>query len=518
MIGLLVLAISGEQAFAYLTFEDCNENIDVNLYEDDYRNCRNTVLAINAADAGVDCIECITSQQQKSNPWLEALGIVAAPLAFFGSAYVGAKYAYKTQKQWANAYETGYNACTSQFNSALDYNISSGATSYTASELSGMMGACNGGGLGGAYAGYGGLIGNGYGGVGNPWLSAGYSGGFMSGMMGPYYGNGAGININAGVGGGLGSLLGGLFSGNGLSINAGAGINVGGGFNNGFGNIGGMNVYPYAGGAVGYPIGGLQGNFNIGGNPWGMNYGRNIGMPNAGINANFNLGANAGWGLNRGLNNGLMINGNLGLNNNFGLGNNIYGAYGRNPYLGVGAAVNLGYNNQGQWGYPTTGAWPNYTGYVGLPGTGLGGQGMISGNIGVGNPYVNGAWGTGANGNWHPSGSYYNNTGAGNQYWQQQQQAWQQQQQQQAQAYGQASARNSIDNQINVANYNASLDASTSLYNNYAQAGQALSANQQYQSYGAYGQGAGGYYGSIPYGAGNLGANFSIGGYAGIGF
>jgi hypothetical protein len=47
------------------------------------------------------------------------------------------------------------------------------------------------------------------------------------------------------------------------------------------------------------------------------------------------------------------------------------------------------------------------------------------------------------------------------------------------------------------------------------QAGQAYGNLQG--SYGANGRGYGGYYGSTPYAAGNMGLNFSIGGYAGFG-
>ena len=82
-----------------------------------------------AADAGIDCIDCLMGmgyEQQQSNPWVDALSAITAPLAF-GSTYVGARFQYKGQRLGANAYERGHTECTSRFNSYLNYSIERGA-------------------------------------------------------------------------------------------------------------------------------------------------------------------------------------------------------------------------------------------------------------------------------------------------------------------------------------------------------------------------------------------------------
>ena len=204
-------------------------------YQNEYRSCIRAEIAISATDAGVDCIDCLFSQTEKSNPWVEALGMVAQPLAFVGATYLGAKYAHKSQAAWAGAYETGQRECTNRFNSYLDYSVSTGANPVNTTDASGLS-TCNGMGMGG-YAGYGGYSGNGYGGYGNPFQSAGYSSGYLGGMMGPYYGGATGgINgqFGVGLGGSLGGALGGMMGyGNGMGI--GGGINIGGGIGGGGG-------------------------------------------------------------------------------------------------------------------------------------------------------------------------------------------------------------------------------------------------------------------------------------------
>ena len=55
----------------------------------------------------------------------------------------------------------------------------------------GLLNTCNGNPYG-SYAGFGGMIGNGFGGFGNPMIGAGYSPGFVGGMIGPGFGGGFG--------------------------------------------------------------------------------------------------------------------------------------------------------------------------------------------------------------------------------------------------------------------------------------------------------------------------------------
>ncbi len=168
-------------------------------------------FSANAGGSGVDCPECEIArgnQQQAAaqpNSWVEALGLIAGPLSMLGSTWVSSYYGYKTQKTWANtssnwadAYKSGYEACTNNFNSYLSYLNDRGANPLSSSDATGMVTQCNGNGMSG-YAGYGGLYSNGYGGVSNPWLASGYSSGMMSGMMGPY--SSGGLYSGTGIGG-----------------------------------------------------------------------------------------------------------------------------------------------------------------------------------------------------------------------------------------------------------------------------------------------------------------------------
>ena len=190
--GILLLGslVQIEIAQAQDRFQDCS-NINQNRYPTEYRAC----LRMEIAGGGeVDCVECLFSETEKTNPWVEALGVVAGPLAFLGSAYLG----YKGQKAWANAYSdtnahwagaytAGQEACSGRISGYQQYMIERGANPITPTQFEGLNAQCNGQGFG-QYAGMGGQYGNGYGGYGNAWGSAGYSSGFMSGMVGPYYG------------------------------------------------------------------------------------------------------------------------------------------------------------------------------------------------------------------------------------------------------------------------------------------------------------------------------------------
>ena len=58
--------------------------IDQALYANEYRACLRMQIA---SSANVDCVSCLFAEQEKSNPWVEALGIVAAPLASFPAVH-----------------------------------------------------------------------------------------------------------------------------------------------------------------------------------------------------------------------------------------------------------------------------------------------------------------------------------------------------------------------------------------------------------------------------------------------
>lgn len=162
--------------------KDC-ENYNHPAYQEEYRQCLKLQIAKSAGDAGVDCIDCLFEQDTTgSKSFVEALGVIAQPLAFLAATYSAAKFQNKTQQVWADAYKTGYAECTNRFNSYLDYSTSIGANPMTNSNAS-LLSSCNGNGYG-AYAGYGGYTNNGYGGYGNPFQVGGYSTEFMSGYGG----------------------------------------------------------------------------------------------------------------------------------------------------------------------------------------------------------------------------------------------------------------------------------------------------------------------------------------------
>ena len=154
-------------------------------YQEEYRQCLRLKIAKSAGDAGVDCIDCIFEPDSTgTNGLVEALGTIAQPLAFLAATYSASKYQNKTQKAWAEAYQTGYAECTNRFNSYLDYSTSVGANPISKVDANSMIGSCNGNSYG-SYAGYGGLISNGVSGYGNPFQMSGFSSGFMNGFGGP---------------------------------------------------------------------------------------------------------------------------------------------------------------------------------------------------------------------------------------------------------------------------------------------------------------------------------------------
>ncbi|MDD4976628.1 MAG: hypothetical protein PHY93_19890, partial [Bacteriovorax sp.] len=270
-------------------------------HQDEYSNCLNMQISIAGGEAGVDCVACNQAKVPEPNPWVEALGIVAQPLAAFGGMYFGAKFQAQSQEAWANSYTQGYQQCTNRFNSYLDYNTQAGANPILPAEAQSFAASCNNNGMG-QYAGYGGMSGNGYGGFGNPMLSGGYSSGMLGGMMGPYYGGG--------YGGGIG--MGGNGSGGGFGMGLGMGLGNGLAGMLGYGMGGGINIG--IGGGVGYgsynPYG--NGGYNPYGNGGGINGGVGIGIPGIGINGGggYNPYGNSGYNP---YGNGGGINGGIGI-------------------------------------------------------------------------------------------------------------------------------------------------------------------------------------------------------------
>lgn len=192
-------------------------------YKEEHRNCINMQYAAIAKANGVDCVECLFDQPEaEGSKLVDALSVVAQPLAFLGASFMSSKNSYKINKAWADAYETGHKQCTSRYQSYLDYNTSIGANPILPTDAAMLNNTCNGNSYSG-YAGYGGFMSNGFGGYYNPYLSQGYSSGFMNGYFGAgatgFYGQGVTnpflLNNN-----GLNGIYGG-----GLGLNAGFNVN-----------------------------------------------------------------------------------------------------------------------------------------------------------------------------------------------------------------------------------------------------------------------------------------------------
>ena len=261
---------------------------------------------------GDDCVDC------NKTDWGEvivgSLGMIAGPLAHYG-----------VNKQWAVAHrrvgEARWQAfgdhaaamaefpqaCVNGFNSYLDHRTQLGINSALSVDGAGsFFDQCS---NLSQYAGFGGQFSNGYGGSGNPWLGAGYSGGFMSGMVGPGYHGSGGFSHYGGMGGNLGlgllgaGMAGGLLGGGGIH----AGISVGGGYpgmypGGGMGGGGFPGMYP--GGGMGggismgggfpgmYPGGGMGGGISMGGGFPGM-------YPGGGMGGRYLHGRGVSWYVSR---------------------------------------------------------------------------------------------------------------------------------------------------------------------------------------------------------------------------
>jgi hypothetical protein len=230
-------------------------------YTSEYDFCLKTATT---SSASVDCVECNLHAQKESSSWVEALGVIAQPLAALASTYLTAKYQYKTQQAWADAYSSGYSQCTNRFNSYLNYTTTNGANPVSASEAQSFADTCNNNSLM-SYAGYTGLSNNGYAGFSNPFQSAGYSSGFLSGMAGPYYGGnsfatnyfGSGLGMN--LGGNLAGMMGygsTMFNGMNSTMFNQMGYGLG---SSGIGSGNSYNIY----GSNNYSMGNITGLFNL---------------------------------------------------------------------------------------------------------------------------------------------------------------------------------------------------------------------------------------------------------------
>jgi hypothetical protein len=109
--------------------------------------------------------------------------VAVQPATYLITNFAAAYYSNKVQQSAASAYASGFTACTNQFNSFLNYNTSIGNNPVSFADATNA--SCNGYSYG-QYAGYNGLMNNGFGGYSNPALSTGATAGFMSGWGGPF--------------------------------------------------------------------------------------------------------------------------------------------------------------------------------------------------------------------------------------------------------------------------------------------------------------------------------------------
>lgn len=230
----ILLAVLGLEVFTSSSFVaaeeggDC-EKLNHPAYKETYEACLKSKIAISAANAGVDCVDCIFDQPQKStSQWLNALEAIAQPIAYIGASFMTARSGHKIQKAWANAYEKGHKECTNRFNNYLDYATTTGSNPITATEAQALNMSCNGQSYS-AYAGYGGLSGSMYGGAYNPYLQSGFSGAYVNG----YYGGAqTGLYNMAYMNGisGYGNPFAGMYNSS-LSNSAAMGLGAGANFN-----------------------------------------------------------------------------------------------------------------------------------------------------------------------------------------------------------------------------------------------------------------------------------------------
>jgi hypothetical protein len=474
----------GFESVAFARMDD-RSRVDCSTYDnsdsqDMYKRCQSIDLQILAKEAGVTCEECDAASTKIPETSWKDVAISAIPAAaLLGSVFLTSKYQYKSQQAWADAMMQGNTECTNRISNFHQYSIDRGANNITSSEEQGLLGSCNGSSYN-AYAGFGGLSGNGYGGSGNYILSGGYSPGFAGGMIGPGYGgaNGsiyAGGNIGGGLGVGTSLALAALLGLGGGGLNASGSINVGGGYPNGSIYAGGGSGIPGvgAGGAMCYSY---SCNAGVVGGAYPGIYGQ-VGVPN--INGNINVGIPSIYAQGQiGVGTGAVYNPNI-----YAQGN-VNGIYNPNIYA------------QGQIGVNTNGIYNPNIYAQGQVNVGPGGQyypninaqGNMNGNI-YANPVYNAAYGLNAYG--QANGSYYGNTGGqygsgaygvagGNAAYYQQQMAMAQAYQGNSSAYMERSQGNALTAQV----------GGQALYQNYA------TASRDYNNYAGM------------YGYANIGAQF----------
>lgn len=240
------------------------------------------------------------SSRRDGNSWGSILGgaaqlagAVLPPVMGYLGVKAQANAMLGINQAWAGAAATGFENCRMMQTHYVDATYGY-LTQNTLPDRDVVPPQCNGYNLG-AFAGMNGMYGNGFGGFGNPWGSAGYSNQFMAGMYGPGFGFNPYMNVTGGFGNPYAGLGMNGFPGAGVGLNVGLGLG-GAGFGTGWPGInGGVGIN----GGWGGP-GGWVGTPGINGGAWGQpGWNTGWGAPgwgNGGINAGIGWGANGGWG------------------------------------------------------------------------------------------------------------------------------------------------------------------------------------------------------------------------------
>tara|TARA_Y100000780_G_scaffold232594_1_gene268476 strand:+ start:144129 stop:145853 length:1725 start_codon:yes stop_codon:yes gene_type:complete len=229
---------------------------------------------------GMNCVDCSSGSYRGGvygtlSGIAEVAGAILPPVMGYMGVKAQSKAFLRSNQAWAGAATAGFENCRMMQTNYIDgyyadvqaqrnYVVNQGLPDQ---EFGGNMNipGCNGYQLS-AFGGAGGFMGNGMGGYGNPWFSAGYTPGFMGGMYGPYgmqnpYGNPfsrPGFGLQIGLGGGYPGGFGGGFPGGGGF----GGGGFGGGFPGGYAGGGMMCITQPCPGQVSFP--GMGGGFQLG--------------------------------------------------------------------------------------------------------------------------------------------------------------------------------------------------------------------------------------------------------------
>ncbi|MCO4754055.1 MAG: hypothetical protein KC478_06215, partial [Bacteriovoracaceae bacterium] len=187
-------------------------------------------IIVSTYGDGYNCVDCMSGSYRGGTYGVlsgiaEVAGAVLPPVMGYLGVKAQSKAYLNANQAWAGAATSGFENCRlMQTNYVQD--TYSHITTNGLPDREVVPPGCEGYQLS-AYAGGMGLMGNGMGGFGNPWYSAGYSPGFMGGMYGPYgmqnpygsvfgnngYGSGLQFGINAGMYPGMNSGMYGMNGG-----------------------------------------------------------------------------------------------------------------------------------------------------------------------------------------------------------------------------------------------------------------------------------------------------------------